>query len=399
MAAESQAQTMEILSGPECYTGEHFFTFIVGNFPAPVEKAALSRLFVDIYIPYDNLQFVRQDSKYIAECTARIQITNHDGKVVGRKNWLEKRITHQFSETNSRDLVLSISGFLDVPPGDYVLHIEVMDHDTKKPFREEAPVLMKDFSGQQGAVSSIILLQGVPPAPFWENMKESLVCDTVDSEKAARLVAVCFSAGIPDSVLAAYNIRNQGGGLVTRLPAATVSPPGSPVARMAAGLPISDLPAGRYTISLERGKFSVGTSITIQSGMFTNLALAIEQLIYVASGEELDKMRLAEGNRKQELFDEFWKSKSIRNENGTNIAQNEYYGRVAYANRHFRETREGWRTDRGMIYIKFGPPDDIDSHPFDINSRGYEIWYYYNFGKTFYFCDLRGTGEYLLMRR
>lgn len=390
---------MDVLPGPECLTGEHFFTFMAGNFPAPGDVRGRSRLFVAIEIPYDNLQFVKQDSVYCAECAIRVQLANHEGKVIGRRNWSEKRSTGLYSDTNSRDMKLDISGFIDVSGGDYVLHIEVMDRDTKKPFHEEAPVFLKDFSGRSGVVSSIMLLKGAPPSPFWENVPEIIVSDVFDIEEEDRLVAICFSTGIPDSVDAFFCIRNQGGGLVTRFQASVVVLPDSQVSRIAANLPVSDLPAGEYSFLLERGGFSVSTRVNIRSGIFADLSLSVEQMIYVADGEELDRMRLAEGNEKLKLFEDFWKKKSTGNENGTRMTQEEYYGRVAFADKHFKETREGWRTDRGMIYIKFGSPDDIDSHPFDIDSRGYEIWYYYRLGKTFYFSDLRGTGEYLLIRR
>jgi GWxTD domain-containing protein len=44
--------------------------------------------------------------------------------------------------------------------------------------------------------------------------------------------------------------------------------------------------------------------------------------------------------------------------------------RIAYANERFRDERPGWQTDRGRTYIRFGPPDEIESYP------AVEIWSY-----------------------
>jgi len=80
-----------------------------------------------------------------------------------------------------------------------------------------------------------------------------------------------------------------------------------------------------------------------------------------------------------------------------NQLKNEYFKRVNFANRNFTAFgTEGWLTDRGRILIKFGYPDDIERHPFDMNSKPYEIWRYYNLRKVFLFVDRTGFGDYRL---
>jgi hypothetical protein len=50
----------------------------------------------------------------------------------------------------------------------------------------------------------------------------------------------------------------------------------------------------------------------------------------------------------------------------------------------------------GMVYITFGPADEIERHPFDTNAKPYQIWYYYNEKLRFLFVDYNGYGEYEL---
>ncbi len=70
--------------------------------------------------------------------------------------------------------------------------------------------------------------------------------------------------------------------------------------------------------------------------------------------------------------------------------------RYEYADGHFQEgQKSGSKTDRGRIYIKYGPPDEIENKQFE-ESKPYEHWQYYN-GTEFIFVDIRGTQEYTLV--
>jgi len=59
--------------------------------------------------------------------------------------------------------------------------------------------------------------------------------------------------------------------------------------------------------------------------------------------------------------------------------------------------RKGSQTDRGRIYIKYGPPEEIVAHSFETGYKPNEHWKYYNPNLHFIFVDLRGTGDYLLV--
>ncbi|MCK4297684.1 MAG: GWxTD domain-containing protein, partial [Candidatus Marinimicrobia bacterium] len=93
----------------------------------------------------------------------------------------------------------------------------------------------------------------------------------------------------------------------------------------------------------------------------------------------------------------FWKGKDPTPNTQENELMNEYYMRVHYSNQHFSGFQAGWKADMGMIFILFGPPSDIERHPFDIQSKPYEIWYYYEINRTFVFVDESGFGEYRLI--
>ena len=69
---------------------------------------------------------------------------------------------------------------------------------------------------------------------------------------------------------------------------------------------------------------------------------------------------------------------------------------LAYADDHFSVLGPGWRSDRGRIYIQYGPPDQVESRPMNLDSAAYEIWTYIREGRRFVFVDYGGFGRYEL---
>ncbi len=124
---------------------------------------------------------------------------------------------------------------------------------------------------------------------------------------------------------------------------------------------------------------------------------AIDQLYYIAASSEMEKLRDAPEDQRIKEWNKFWKSKDQSSGTDENEIKDEYYKRLAYANRKFGiPIKEGWKTDMGMIHIIHGESDDIERHPFDIDSKPYEIWYFYNPRRRFLFIDTKGYGEYEL---
>ena len=129
-----------------------------------------------------------------------------------------------------------------------------------------------------------------------------------------------------------------------------------------------------------------------------DLDLAINQVRYIAREGELDELEKAQtSEEKQAAFLEFWKRRDPNPNTPRNERMEEYYRRVAYANKQFSHYIEGWRTDMGMVYIMFGPPDDVARHPFEVDSKPYEIWRYYKISYEFVFVDQSGFGDYRLL--
>ncbi len=89
-----------------------------------------------------------------------------------------------------------------------------------------------------------------------------------------------------------------------------------------------------------------------------------EDVVYIISPEERSAFLQLETNEEREQFIEsFWLRRSSNPDLPDNDFKEEHYRRIAYANEHFASGIPGWKTDRGRIYIIWGPPDEIESHP------------------------------------
>ncbi len=140
-----------------------------------------------------------------------------------------------------------------------------------------------------------------------------------------------------------------------------------------------------------------------------------EDVIYIISPEERSAFLQLETNEEREQFiEQFWLRRSSNPDLPDNDFKEEHYRRIAYANEHFASGIPGWRTDRGRIYIIWGKPDEIESHPTggtwdrpqdegggSTTTYPWETWRYrYLEGiqenVVLEFVDPSGTGEYHL---
>jgi len=140
-----------------------------------------------------------------------------------------------------------------------------------------------------------------------------------------------------------------------------------------------------------------------------------EDVVYIISDEERAVFqKLTTTEEKEKFVEEFWKLRDPDPGDSFNEFKEEHYRRLAYANENFRYGgRPGWMTDRGMIYIKFGPPENVERHaagsynrePYEGGGQTltypFERWWYRHLGATdseveIEFVDPTRSGEFRL---
>jgi GWxTD domain-containing protein len=89
-----------------------------------------------------------------------------------------------------------------------------------------------------------------------------------------------------------------------------------------------------------------------------------EDVVYIITDEERAAFKqLSNDEERDQFIEAFWQRRDPTPDTEENEYKEEHYARIAYANEHFAAGIPGWKTDRGRIYIVYGKPDEIDSHP------------------------------------
>lgn len=89
-----------------------------------------------------------------------------------------------------------------------------------------------------------------------------------------------------------------------------------------------------------------------------------KDVVYIITPEERKAFKNLTTDAERDAFIEnFWLRRDPTPDTAENEYKDEHYRRIAYANEHFSSGIPGWKTDRGRIYIMYGKPDEIESHP------------------------------------
>ena len=166
-----------------------------------------------------------------------------------------------------------------------------------------------------------------------------------------------------------------------------------------------NLPSGSYEMkykisadSFKEKKFSKDVYLS-WFGEPTNendLDIALSQMKYAFDKVMYENLDAFSYEEKLELFNTVWSMYDPSLGTSRNEFKERYYERVRYANNEFAHFIEGWKTDRGMIHILFGPPNQILFNDFGSNTRSSQTWIYYSNAITFEFIDRYSTGNFQL---
>jgi len=122
---------------------------------------------------------------------------------------------------------------------------------------------------------------------------------------------------------------------------------------------------------------------------------------YIASEAEKDRYEaLTTVEAKREFMYTFWKARDENPSDDKNQYFQDYLKRIGEANAKFSAgKKDGWKSDRGRVYLVYGPPSEIERYPNQIETKPYEIWKYESLegGVVFVFGDLTGFNDYQLL--
>ncbi|HLR77230.1 MAG TPA: GWxTD domain-containing protein [Balneolaceae bacterium] len=167
-------------------------------------------------------------------------------------------------------------------------------------------------------------------------------------------------------------------------------------------IPNHKFPDAAFRIEVtEQNKENIIAQKTVQSFWVDkpislyDIDVAINALGYIADEETIKNIKSGSTGERKKKFDAFWKKRDPIPDTEYNELKIEYYRRIDYAFRHYSSrSHAGFETDRGRIYILYGPPDDIERvYPRQGATR--EIWTYPN--RRFVFKATSGYGDFVLL--
>jgi len=363
------------------------------------------RLDVFVQVPYGVLGFFQEGDRYVASYEISIDLLQEDGKPYQTKGWTEE-ISATFEESSSPGSYSLVRHVFEVEPGKYQLEIMVRDLEIRKPLRITRLVQAVAFPDTGFSLSGIMLVNRLSSG---DDGKKTIIPNVSANvghlPNGFHAFLEAYNNSNLDAVRTLTEVLDERGGQVFSEERNQKLNPGRN--QVFISVDNSQLTMQHYTLRIH-ALMEDGTEIATAEKPFyvrwqgmplasKDLDLAIDQLTYIENPGELDEIKAADDEaEKRKRFLEFWKKRDPTPSTARNEKMEEYYLRVEYANANFAHYIEGWRTDMGMVYIIFGTPDNIDRHPFDIDSKPYEIWSYYNLNHQFTFVDETGFGDYRL---
>lgn len=382
--------------------GTPFYHVDLNRFPTTSQDSMEVILFVKV--PYDNLQFVKFDTSFQAEYEISIVAFDKDGIQIDSKIEQHTIDVPNFELTNANDLYDQSRYAFTLHNNVYKFSVGLMDLDTRKTtYRKHTVDLMKSNKENLRMSDLLLVDQKVDP----DTSKGTFVPNVMNKldSKQEELFGYFTLAGTEGPAYIEASILKSDGEEVLQTVQDTVQVSQEPVEKFVR-MQTQDMNYSKYifrvNVSHDGEEITRNKEFRVAwvglTDFVANLDKAIEQMIYVMSVGDVNRMKKLPPEEKKKAFMDYWKKRDPTPRTEANELMNEYYRRATYADQEFGSSlKDGWRTDMGMVYILFGAPNDIERHPFDIGSKPYQIWYYWEINRQLVFVDETGFGDYRLV--
>lgn len=371
------------------------FSFI--GLSEPLADKENIRVSIHVKIPYDELQFIRSKDKFLARYEIGINIADKDKERIAGQIWSDSLWLDAYKETrNSSNTVAVLRSFI-VPASELKINVRVTDLYTKKSHILSDGVDQSAMYAGELSLGNIMIMDNGLPGTSQLLMDQSFfeIIDTLHFK--VRLLGenhpytLSYELKVKEEVKDRDVLAIQHEGPIDSLLSFTI--------------PLTDMHYSNYRLFLfaedAKGntvKTKANFRVRIRGVNFDveNMDDAVKQLVYLASERQIKEILEGSEVDKTEKFKAFWEAVDPSPGTLENELMEEYYRRIAFSIEAFTVVQAGWKSDRGMIYILFGPPDEIQRGPFELDRKPYQVWDYYTLGKQFVFRDETGFGDYRL---
>ncbi len=364
-----------------------------------------TRIDVFVQVPYSMISFVKKDDGFRGGFDVTLTFLDEKkSNIIFERNWKEKVSAEDFSNTLSKSNFFYSYKYYDLAPGKYFLKCVVEDSDSRRISSRELPLNVRQITDSLG-LSDVMFISEIVKEPSGDKIIPNVSSTVTGKNTSLSFFFDLYSDKQRDVVLE-YTLNDfKNNTSLKQEDPQTIKPGDNTITHT---IKNTNFGVGDYLLTvtlkdLDRKEItSVGKKLRAKiAGLpssIIDLDKAINQMMYIASQEELDYIKDGKTYEdRMERFLAFWDKKKPNPKQEDNPILYEYYRRVDYANKHFKGLGEGWRSDMGMVFITFGPPSSVERHPLDMDSKPYEIWQYYEQNRSFVFLDQTGFGDYHLV--
>jgi len=374
--------------------------------------------FISYKISYKNLVFVKENSHYSSGLTLNIEVADSNSTLF-RGSTFSDVIVDDYESTNSTDFYLEGLISFDLPKGKFKAHPFVNLNNSKRERRLTTfPIdFEKDSSGT--ALLPIVVYNNFEKDN--DELRYRLVnfrnaipyaIDDYDilipiADKSIKILqveitqdkAVKFRKGVTPKFTCPVKIEVSDGTIIL-----SESEHGKifnifHLTSVSTKLDEGEANVILYNENTKFAEFNMKVEWVDKPKILNHPEVAIELVKYIDGYGALRSLR---SNSDEDFYPElykYWKKYDPNKKTGFNELMNEFYKRADYANTKFGSASQlnGSLTDRGKIYIKYGPPSKIDRVYSERNSV-IESWLYEKLDMGFFFKDESGLGEFKLLQ-
>ncbi|MCK4857571.1 MAG: GWxTD domain-containing protein [candidate division Zixibacteria bacterium] len=381
---------------------------------------------------------------YVGWVYLYLEIRNRDGNMVDSLG-KDRLVRVQYLEDAYKENVR----FFDclgttLPPGNYQLKWTVYDMNTKTDSTVRSGIATRDLTVRDFQTDKLLLsdielayridpvASDAPPSPLVKGGHQVIPNPNGYYSNEDSLIYFYLEVynlkvgeGKDNSFELTIRLLDRFGYELKEIPKVEHRKPGA-TAAICEGVSLAGLPGGQYLLKVivkdkaSGRKASVQKPLTLVYGfdqltpsmtdpdVFTEEdAKLMEQVIYyISSKQEKRTYKELDLKAKKNFLASFWKDRNPNPGSKVNTYKDEIFRRFLYANYYYSTgvttKNDGWRNDRGRVYITYGEPNEIERHPSSMDIKPYERWFYDHLpgqrgGDYFVFVDEDGYGNYRLI--
>lgn len=358
-------------------------------------------MLVAVSIPNRALTFIRENDRYRAGYEIRATL-RRAGVQLDEVSAREQVRVGSFPETERADESVIFQEFIPITPGFYELQLVVRDLESARVSTATADLAVPRYL--DGHISSPMPVHDAEPRLHADSIPRLIVSPRAtgvfgrDSTITVYLEAYGGESTVPVQIV----VRGDQGTTLYR-DSVQLSPSGD-LFSGTIGVPVARLGIGASHLSVTRTDTRDSSVTPVIVSFDENLPLLtldqmVDYLQYFSSYARLRSLRGADPEGRARIWGEFLRDTDPDPSTPENEALRSYFQRIAYANIRFREDEAvGWRSDRGMVYVAFGEPDQIfEQTRSEFGTRGRrQIWDYRQHRLQLVFIDDSGFGRWRL---